>query len=72
MVPAGGRWVMDRALTAYLLIRAAANRRCDETTRQALRHTAEHFSDKEAKRIGQRAFHTMEPAARAWFQRLAT
>jgi hypothetical protein len=63
---------MDPALAAYLLIRAAAHRRCDETTRQALRHCAEHFSDRESKRIGQRAFTTMEPSARAWFQRLAT
>lgn len=63
---------MPPALAAYLALKAAANRRCDETTRQALRHVADHFSEKEAKRIGRRAYNTMDTSCRAWFQRLAT
>jgi hypothetical protein len=63
---------MPPELAAYLAIRAAANRRCTETTLQALRHTADHFSDKDARRIGQRAYESLESTSRAWFQRLAT
>lgn len=63
---------MTPELAAFLALRAAAHRRCDETTRQALRHIAEQFDDREARRIGQRCYATMEPSARAWFQQLAT
>lgn len=63
---------MPPELAAYLTLRAAATRRCEETTRQALRHVAERFDDKVAERIAKRAYRTLEPACRGWFNRLAT
>lgn len=58
-------------LRGYLALRAAAKRRCAETTLQVLRHIAEELDPKVAKRIVKKAHAGFDGATRAWFERLA-
>lgn len=60
---------MPPELRAYLLLRAAIQRQCVETTRQALRWVAEAIEeDRVAVKITRRALATVPGHHRRWFE----
>ena len=62
---------MPTDLRAYLLLRAAMQRQCSETTRQALRLMAETVEERQAVKITRRALETIQGHHRRWFEQQA-
>ena len=62
---------MPPELRAYLLLRAAIQKQCDETTRQVLRWIAETIEDKEAVKLVRRTLETIQGHQRRWFKQQA-